>query len=454
MKQNKPLLLFKICFITGALFCFTAKTFAFVADKKKFSQFTGDLNGDGFTDIVIADRTNYRDSYGFVKVFFGSTNGIDTIAGWTYNCNRFNFLESQYNVRIIGDVNGDGMDELCLLLTNLSNEKSGRSHQDIFLSYGKKEKFGEAPIILKVETDNKDKYSLRDYFAFDYTGDGITDILAVSSKRNYQALETGWTDTDKKLLLYKGTDTGINNTYEIIRNIEDIFFKEAGDVNNDGIDDLLMAETNKNELVWTQFLGSKNHSIISKPFLSYKLLPAVTSDRIYNNNVWDFNGDRYDDDYVMHQDASPLLSFKKADSTAYTLEFYPGSMEGLRDTVTYSWKMKTAPGVFLNITSCGDLNNDGFGDFVLQRFTPKEKEVTMMEAFILWGGKEELHPDMTDNFNKLFHSLFLVKYGFSTVNALGDINNDGYADMLLGVETIIYGGKNGNFKPVQLKFID
>ena len=424
------------------------------AGKKKFSDLTGDLNGDGYTDLVLADRTNYRDEYGFVKVFFGSATGIDTIADWTYNCDKNNFLESKLHVSIIGDVNGDGTDELLMLLTNLSNEKSGRSHQDIFLFYGKKEKFGDNLLILKVETDNKDNYSLRDYFAIDYTGDGLTDILAVSSKRNYQPLETSWIDSDKKLLLYRGTDTGINKNYETVRNIDDINFKEAGDINNDGINDMLIAEPNKKEALWTQFLSNKNHFLNTKAFVSYKLKGVMSNDKIYEGTVWDFNGDKYDDALIMRVDDNSFWHLKKQDSIAYSVDFYPGSAEGLRDTIIYTWKMKTAPGIFLNMTPCGDLNNDGYGDFVLQRFTPRPKELSTMEAFILWGGKDGIHFDTTDTFNKLFHSLYLVDKGITSVNELGDINNDGYTDILLGVETIVYGAKDGNFKPVQLKFLD
>jgi hypothetical protein len=422
-------------------------------DKKK-SQFTGDLNGDGYTDVVLADRTNYRDLFGFIKVFFGTSRGIDTMPGWTYNCDRSNFLESKYSVSIIGDVNGDGMDELCMLLTNLSNEKSGRSHQDIFLFYGKKEGLGHSPTILKIEQDSKEKVSLRDYFSFDYNGDGFIDILAVSAKRNYKALETGWTDTDRKLLLYRGSDTGINKTFEEIKDVDEIVFKTAGDVNNDGLTDMVIGEPNNKDLVWAQFPGSKNHNVTPKTFLSYKLLAPPTSDRIYYATVWDFNGDKYDDALVMREDNSPLLSLKKPDSTSYTLDFYPGSHQGLRDTVTYTWKMKTPPGVVLNITPCGDLNDDGFGDFLLQKFTLKPKEVPLMEASVLWAEKKGLHLDTSGDFNALFHSIYLVQYGFTSVIALGDVNNDGCADLLLGVETIVYGSKDGNFKSVQLKFLN
>lgn len=427
---------------------------AFPGGKKRFSQFTGDLNGDGHTDLVIADRTNYKDQFGIVKVFFGNSSGIDTTAGWVYNCDKSNFLESTSNVSVVGDVNGDGIDDLCMLLTNLKGEKSGRSHQDIFLFYGRKEKFGNNPIILKVENDNSDKISIRDFFGFDYTGDGITDLLAVSSKRNYKLVDPGWTDTEKKLILFRGSDTGITMNYEVLRDVEDVFFKLGGDVNNDGINDMLIAEPSKNKAVWTQYLSNNNQQLISKPFLSYDLPKALSNDKTFNGTVWDFNGDKYDDDLVMHENGNSFWHLKKQDSVAYTIDFYSGSREGLKNSISYAWSIKTPPGVALNITPCGDLNGDGFGDFVVKRFRLVTSGVPVTEALLLWGGKDGFRLDTSGNFNQLFQSIFLVDVGFSSVDALGDINNDGYADMLVGVETIVYGNKDGNFKSLKLKFLD
>jgi len=47
-----------------------------------------------------------------------------------------------------------------------------------------------------------------------------------------------------------------------------------------------------------------------------------------------------------------------------------------------------------------------------------------------------------------------VKDGHSSVAPLGDINNDGYADMQVGVQTIVYGDKDRNFRTAELKLID
>lgn len=207
---------------------------------KKTSKFTGDLNGDGYIDVIISSGTNFRDLFGYVKVYFGTAEGISNTPGWTYNCDRSNFLALDYSVSIIGDVNGDGMDELCLLLTNPSNEKSGISHQHLFIFYGKKDGLENSPEILKIETDSKDKYSLRDFFGFDYDDDGYTDILAVSSKGNYQLLDPTWIDRDKKLILFHGSSSGIKKSFETIKEIDNIIFKYVGDINNDGYADIML----------------------------------------------------------------------------------------------------------------------------------------------------------------------------------------------------------------------
>lgn len=421
---------------------------------KKLSQFTGDLNGDGYTDLVLAARTNYKDAFGFVKVFFGTEKGISDTAGWVYNCDRSNLLEDKYSVRIIGDANRDGMDELCLLLTKFSGKMTIRSHQDLFIFYGKKEGLASSPEVLKVETDDADKYSLRDYIDFDYNGDGYTDILAVSSKRNYKVLESGWTDNDKKLLIYKGGAPGIVKEPEVLKNIDDIFFKDAGDLNNDNQADLLIAEPAPKGITWTQYLGNKNQNPTIKPFIKLVMPTVLSGDRTFNNIAWDYNGDKFDDDYIMRVNASPVLSLKKADSIINDFVFYRGSSNGLSDSIAMHWSYKVAPGSILHMTACGDLNGDGLGDFIMQQFIPRPKEISVMKANILYSTHDGLLVDTNDNFNNLFNNAHLVKFGATDVIALGDLNKDGSSDVLLGADTIAYGDKQGNFKIAQLKFFN
>ena len=413
--------------------------------QKKHSDFAGDLNGDGYKDIVVADKTNFKDYSGRVKVYFGSSTGVSITAGWTYTCDKGNYLDSKYSVSIIDDINGDGIDELSITVTSWPG-KTMPWHRHILIFYGKKQNFGEQFSVVKMEEDEKSSFGLREFAAFDYTGDGHADILAISSKVVYKLNDRK--ETDRKLFLYRGSDTGLANKPEFIKDVNENYgFIYAGDVNNDGIDDIQMVEQDGRQMVWTQFLGSRNGTAEHKDFLAYDKPRELSNDLVFNNKARDCNGDKYDDDYIFRIDRSRLIRLKKPDSAIYTLDFYPGGPSGLSNTIMYSWEMKAAPDTRLNSTTCDDLNNDGYADFILKRYTPS------MQAFILWGGKNGMRFDSSDAFNQLFHSINEVRYGVDSVEPLGDINNDGCADLLLSDVYLVYGSKDGKFsQPVKLNF--
>jgi hypothetical protein len=243
-------------------------TFSLPADVKKYNEHTGDLNGDGYLDLVISLPAYPKTTYGVIKVFFGNKEGLSTKPGWVFNCDVSNYLQDIFSVKTAGDVNGDGIDDLCALLTSLSNKTSGRSTQSLYLFFGAKQDFGQKPVIIKLEGKGYDKYSLRDFQPFDYNGDGFTDILAVSSKRNYKLVDAGWNDTDAKLILYRGSAAGLGMQFETLKDIPPGFdFKPAGDVNHDGLSDLVYGLPGRDYLVWMQYLGRKNELAIEKPFM-------------------------------------------------------------------------------------------------------------------------------------------------------------------------------------------
>ena len=44
-----------------------------------------------------------------------------------------------------------------------------------------------------------------------------------------------------------------------------------------------------------------------------------------------------------------------------------------------------------------------------------------------------------------------MEQGATGIDALGDINNDGYADLLFSGFTVAYGSKDGIYKTIELK---
>jgi hypothetical protein len=84
-----------ICFLFIHALTITAIAFP----KKKLPQFTGDLNGNSYTDLVIAGRTNYTDNEGATR----EQNRNDTTAYallYVYRPGQFYGAATAYNLHI------------------------------------------------------------------------------------------------------------------------------------------------------------------------------------------------------------------------------------------------------------------------------------------------------------------------------------------------------------------
>jgi hypothetical protein len=72
----------------------------------------GDVNGDGYSDVVVgaAGFTNGQDEEGRAFLFHGSAGGLDSVSSWTAEGNQEDAYFGWW-VRSAGDVNGDGYAE-------------------------------------------------------------------------------------------------------------------------------------------------------------------------------------------------------------------------------------------------------------------------------------------------------------------------------------------------------
>jgi hypothetical protein len=73
----------------------------------------GDLNGDGFVDLVIGNTGNLIDSSGYssVELRYGNSMGFASDPDLAFQSLVAGNLFG-YNVEIMNDLNGDGLDEL------------------------------------------------------------------------------------------------------------------------------------------------------------------------------------------------------------------------------------------------------------------------------------------------------------------------------------------------------
>ncbi len=269
---------------------------------------TGDINGDGFADLVILSGTNNNYQLNW---FLGSASGLTTSPSTSYN------LGTKGGAIAVGDLNNDGFDEIAFLenATVTSSQFSQSLSQSLHLyQYNESTQILSPSSSVQLEMSplqgninniisNESAVSLGDF-----NGDGYLDLLTVSSfAYNYVSVGSVETASAPSVsILYGANDLSritqtsfgglVNNAVAV------------GDVNGDGFDDILFdasvvnykgTPSNQN-LNWLQ-LGSAsiNQSSIISIGSGTAQIPVEglpnRQDPYQINAAGDVNGDGYDD---------------------------------------------------------------------------------------------------------------------------------------------------------------
>ncbi|HED52865.1 MAG TPA: hypothetical protein ENJ00_01515 [Phycisphaerales bacterium] len=224
----------------------------------------GDINGDGFDDIIIgAPRAYPHGTYiaGQSYVVFGhSTNfaasiELSSLGGTTgFVLNGIDVYDfSGWSVSSAGDVNGDGIDDLIIGAFNAA--PSGES----YVVFGRTTGFGASIELSSLDGTNGfvingidvgDSSGSSVSSAGDVNGDGIDDLIIGA----YRADPNGTYSAGESYVVY-GRSAGFGASFNlasldgtngfVLNGIEDSDLSgssvsSAGDVNGDGIDDLII----------------------------------------------------------------------------------------------------------------------------------------------------------------------------------------------------------------------
>lgn len=236
----------------------------------------GDVNGDGIDDLIIgAHRADPNDQSGVGEsyVVFGNANlgaaGFINLASLSgadgfilYGVDRSDF--SGISVSAAGDVNGDGIDDLIIGADRADpiNESYGGESYVVFGGVG----LGSAGfinlaslngsngfVINGVSTGDHSGYSVSS--AGDVNGDGIDDLIIGA----YRGDPNGFSEGGEGYVVLGGTGVGaggfinlvsLNGTNGFVINGIDAFdncgisVSSAGDINGDGVDDVIIGARN------------------------------------------------------------------------------------------------------------------------------------------------------------------------------------------------------------------
>ncbi|HMQ75861.1 MAG TPA: integrin alpha [Flavobacteriales bacterium] len=400
----------------------------------------GDVNGDGFSDLIVGARSWEDDvvnqlTEGAAFVYYGSAGGVSTVPDVTLQTNQAsdNFGA---NVACLGDINNDGYSDVGVgaYLSAYPSFQEGT----VFVFLGGAAGLNTAPTHRLERNQGGAHFGRSLACAGDINGDGYSDVIIGASQ---WSVSPGY--DQGAAFIYHGGPNALGaafNPAPVLTlfgtpTVNDNNFGWsvacAGDVNGDGYSDVAIGAyrdqigVQTGEGVVRVFHGSASG-------LSTTAAIALESNQ---NNAWmgrwvstagDVNGDGYGDLLV------GIPYFANPQSQEGQVRLYFGSAAGITTPAIFNYELNT-PGAFMGecVSTAGDLNGDGFSDFVVGAF----KYGFGGGAAVYMGGpySMRLAPTTTGTGGAAGASM-----GAAVGNA-GDVNGDGYADALVGIPD----GSNG-----------
>lgn len=395
----------------------------------------GDINGDGFSDVIIGSSkwifTSGASDQGSAFVYYGSAIGLGAGLNPGFGLQLFgtgsNNAYYGFWVACAGDLNGDGYSDVSV---SGYNEESGQTDEGFVYVYnGSGAGLVAAPSVV-LESNQAGCWMGRCMnTAGDVNGDGYADLLVgITRYSNGQSLEgAGW--------LYFGSPSGITSTPSLTFELNNAGANlgetvcTAGDVNGDGYSDFIMGAR-------IYGLGGAAAVYLGGPY-STNLSPTTSrfggmSGALLGSgigNAGDVNGDGYADAIVGAPGAS---NGQAAEGLAYV---HYGSAGGLSVPPSVSLEANAAGAAYgTSVASAGDVNGDGYADVVVG--APLNGSG---KAYVYLGGAGGLATSPT---NTLTGG---SQFGASVATA-GDVDHDGFADVIIGSpgsgEAYVYRGSS------------
>jgi hypothetical protein len=372
----------------------------------------GDVNGDGYSDVVVGAYGNAGFT-GKAYLYLGGASGLETSASWT-PAGEAASDQFGYSVSTAGDVNGDGYSDVVVGAYGNSGLR-GKA----YLYLGGATGLGTGASWTPVGEVAGDRFGRSLSTAGDVNGDGYSDVV-VGAYRN--ATDTG------KAYLYLGGASGLATIAtwtaagEAAGDQFGFSVVTAGDVNGDGYSDVVVgayghtANTGKAYL----YLGSASGLATSA---SWTAVGEATGNRLGWSmaTAGDVNGDGYSD---------VVAGAWGNTSNKGKVYLYVGGAGGLETSASWTAAGEVAGNLFgYSVATAGDVNGDGYSDVVVgaygnTSFTGKAYlypgSMSGLATIASWTAAGEA----TNNY-----------FGLPVATA-GDVNGDGYSDVAVGAYRI------------------
>ncbi|MCC8995818.1 MAG: FG-GAP-like repeat-containing protein [Nitrosomonas sp.] len=302
--------------------------------------------------------------------------------------------------------------------------------------------------------------------AGDVNGDGFDDIvIGDKGTSNYGSSNVIFGKNTPFSATFDSSTLNGNNGFQLIRDVYGANrTTTAGDFNGDGFDDLLIAGTTYTAFSASIFFG-KGAGFSGTQSLSTALQDKNTGISIvgleseHNNNeitvssAGDINGDHIDDIilglYGGYYEGESYVVFGKSSfaSNSINVQTLNGT-DGFRLHGVYGGIYRQDN--FGRSLSAGDINGDGYGDLIVGASSGGNNPTYGGSSYVVFGKASgfaaNLEMTSLDGTNG-FRLDGISKYDLAghSVSTAGDINGDGFADVLIGApRSGVIGNETGS----------
>jgi hypothetical protein len=386
----------------------------------------GDVNGDGYSDVIVgAERyDNGQTDEGAAFVYLGSASGLSTTASSQLECNQAN-ARMGYSVASAGDVNGDGYSDVIVGAERYDNVQTDEGAAFVYHGSASGLSTTASSQLECNQADARMGYSVAS--AGDINGDGYSDVIVGA----YQ-FDNGQTN-EGAAFVYHGSASGLSTTASSQLECNQASARmgesvaSAGDVNGDRYSDVIVGAQRYDNPQSNEGAAFVYHGSASGLSTTASTQLEVNQTGAYFGwpvaSAGDVNGDGYSDVIV------GAHYYENGQSNEGAAFVYHGSSSGLSTTASTQLEENQANAYFgYSVASAGDVNGDGYSDVIVGAERYENGESDEGAAFVYHGSSSGLS---TTASTQLEANQAFAKMGYSVASA-GDVNGDGYSDVIVG----------------------